>query len=76
MKDASERDLSIDGPTLAAHAFRAGLVDEVRLFLFPVVIGAGTPSLSGRLDLRLLDERRFGGGVVYLRYATSKRVAA
>jgi dihydrofolate reductase len=71
MVDESERDVSVGGPTLAAHALRAGLVGEVRLFLSPVVVGGGTRALPDgvRLDLRLLDERRFANGVVYLRYA-------
>jgi dihydrofolate reductase len=73
LKETSDRDLSIGGPTLAAHAFRAGLIDEVRLFLSPVIVGGGTRSLPDglRQDLRLLDERRFVGGVVYLRYAAA-----
>ena len=70
MKDAADRDLSIGGPALAAHALQAGLVDEVRVFVYPVIIGSGNPFLPDRLraDLRLLDERRFDSGVVYLRY--------
>jgi dihydrofolate reductase len=69
LKASAERDLSIGGPTLAAHAFRAGLVDEVRLFLAPIVVGGGTRALPEgvRLPLELLDERRFGNGMVYLR---------
>jgi hypothetical protein len=55
---------------LAAHALAAGLVDECHLFLNPVVVGGGTRALPAglRLDLELLDEHRFGNGVVYLRY--------
>jgi dihydrofolate reductase len=70
MKDAADRDLSIGGPALAAHAFRAGLVDEVRLFVSPLTVGGGNPFLPHRLslNLRLLDERTFDNGVVYLRY--------
>ena len=70
MKDAADRDLTVSGPDLAQHAFRAGLVDEVHLFLFPVVVGGGKPGLPRgvRLELGLLDERRFGNGVVHLRY--------
>ncbi|GAA5187252.1 dihydrofolate reductase family protein [Rugosimonospora acidiphila] len=73
LKDAADRDLSIGGSGLAAHAFRAGLVDEVRLFVYPLIIGGGTPFLPDRLqlNLRLLDERAFDSGVVYLRYQTS-----
>ncbi|WP_436519958.1 dihydrofolate reductase family protein [Actinoplanes sp. HUAS TT8] len=70
LKDAADRDLSVGGPHLAAHAFRAGLVDEVQLFVSPVVVGGGTRFLpSGvRLDLKLAEQRRFANGVVYLRY--------
>jgi len=72
MKEAANADLSVGGAELAAHGFRAGLVDEVRLLLNPVVVGAGKRALPDglRLDLELLDERRFASGVVYLRYAT------
>ncbi len=64
-------DVSVGGADLAGQALRAGLVDECRLFLGPVVVGGGTAALPDdvRLDLELLDERRFTGGVVYLRYA-------
>jgi riboflavin biosynthesis pyrimidine reductase len=70
LKDQAERDLSIAGPTLAAHAFRAGLIDEVHLFLAPCVVGGGTRALpeNVRLDLELLDERRFADGMIYLHY--------
>ncbi|MFB3739565.1 MAG: dihydrofolate reductase family protein [Candidatus Velamenicoccus archaeovorus] len=70
MKDEAERDLSIGGAELAAEAFRAGLVDRIHLFLHPVVIGAGRRSLPehGRLDLELLEERRFASGVVHVHY--------
>lgn len=68
---ASAQEVSVGGPGLAAHALRAGLVDEVRLLLNPVVVGGGTAALPAdlRLDLELLDSHRFGNGVVYLRYA-------
>lgn len=71
MKAESARDLSVAGPHLAEHAFRAGLVDEVRMFVYPVVVGGGTALLPGgvRLDLALRDEHRFDDGVIYLRYA-------
>ena len=61
------------GPTLAAHAFRAGLVDEIHLFLTPVVVGGGTPALptDATIGLELLEHRRFGNGMVYLRYRTT-----
>ena len=58
-------------PTLAAAAFAAGLVDEVRLIAVPVSVGGGTPALPAgqRLHLDLLDERRFANGTVALHYA-------
>jgi dihydrofolate reductase len=70
----ADRDVSVGGAELAGTALRAGLVDEVRLFLHPVLVGGGTPALPTgvRLDLDLLDERRFGGGVVYLRHRTRR----
>ena len=70
MKEAADRDLTVSGPDLALHAFRAGLVDEVHLFQFPVIVGGGKPGLPRgvRVDLQLLDERRFGKGVVHTHY--------
>ena len=72
MKASAGRDLSVGGPHLAAEAIRAGLVDEYQLFLTPFVVGGGNQSLPDnvRVQLELLDERRFGGGVVFLRYRT------
>jgi dihydrofolate reductase len=74
MKARAARDITVGGPGLAAHALRAGVVDECHLFLVPVVVGGGTRALPEglRIDLELADERRFASGVVYLRY----RVAA
>jgi dihydrofolate reductase len=70
LKTQAGADLAIGGPELAGHAFAAGLVDEVHLFLAPIVVGGGTPALPDgvRLELELLDERRFGNGMVHLRY--------
>ena len=70
MKESATSDISVGGPELAAHAFRAGLVDECHLFLVPVVVGGGKRALSDgvRLELELLDERRFENGTVFLRY--------
>jgi dihydrofolate reductase len=70
LKTSAVDDLTVGGASLAAHAFRAGLVDECHLFIWPVVLGAGKPSLprDWRADLELLDERRFSGGAVYVRY--------
>lgn len=70
LKAAVEHDILIGGPELAAHAFRWGLIDECHLFLAPVIVGGGKRSLPDniRLDLELLEERRFGNGMVFLRY--------
>jgi dihydrofolate reductase len=70
MKGEAESDLAIGGSELAAHAFRAGLVDECNLFVAPVIVGGGKRSLPDdvRLQLELLAGRRFDGGMVYLRY--------
>ena len=72
MKASAGRDLTVGGPDLAAQAFRAGLVDECQLFLTPVIVGGGKRALpdKARVELELLDERRFGNGVVYLSYRT------
>jgi len=72
MKAGAAKDLSVGGAGLAAEALRAGLVDEIRLFLQPVAVGGGTAALPDglRLGLGLLDERRFAGGTVFLRYRT------
>jgi dihydrofolate reductase len=72
MKAAAETDIGVGGPNLAAHAIRAGLVDEVHLYLTPIAIGSGKAALpdDGRVELELLDDRRFANGVVYLRYRT------
>jgi dihydrofolate reductase len=72
LKASADSDLSIGGPRLAAEALRAGLVDEFHLFVSPVVVGGGNPSLPDdvRIPLELLDERRFGNGVVYRHYRT------
>jgi len=71
MKADATADLSVSGPHLAAQALQAGLVDEVHLFLNPVVVGGGNAALPDglRLGLELVDERRFGNGVVYLHHA-------
>ncbi len=70
MKASARQDISIGGPDLAAHAFRSGLVDECHLFLAPILVGGGKPALPDniRLELKLLEERRFGNGMLYLRY--------
>jgi dihydrofolate reductase len=72
LKAAAGGDLSVGGPDLAAHAIRAGLVDEYHLFLTPIIVGGGTPYLPYRVrhELELRDQRTFGNGVVHLRYHT------
>jgi dihydrofolate reductase len=73
LKASAERDLSVGGPELATQAFNAGLVDECHLFLTPIVVGGGRPSLPHhvRLALELQEVRRFGNGVVHLQYRTT-----
>jgi dihydrofolate reductase len=73
MKSELQRDISIGGPTLAAAAIEAGLIDEYGLLIVPVSVGGGLRALPAhlRVDLTLLDERRFANGTVYLRYAAS-----
>jgi dihydrofolate reductase len=73
MKATADRDITIGGPTLAAHALEAGLVDVCHLFVTPVVVGGGTHWLPDglRLKLELLDEHRFTNGVVHLHYRTA-----
>jgi dihydrofolate reductase len=70
LKTEAERDISVGGPDLAAQALKAGLVDECHLFVNPVIVGGGNQALPSkiRLDLELLNEHRFGNGVVYLQY--------
>ncbi len=65
-----DTDVSLAGPTLAAHALRAGIVDDVHVFLLPIVVGGGTPCWpsGARLDLELVDEHRFDDGTVHLHH--------
>ncbi len=72
LKAAGAHDILIGGPELAAHAFRAGLIDECHLFITPISVGGGKSALPEgvRLELELLEERRFQSGTVYLRYRT------
>jgi dihydrofolate reductase len=73
LKTSAATDISIGGPELAALALKAGLVDELGLFVSPVVVGGGKPALPTGVfqKLRLVEERRFGNGVVYLSYEVS-----
>ena len=70
LKAAADRDLLVGGPNLASQALAAGLVDELHLFVWPVVLGGRNPALptDTRIDLELLDVRRFDSGVVRVRY--------
>ena len=78
LKESVEQNIHIGGAELAAQAFRAGLIDECHLFITPIIVGGGKPALPDnvRLELELLDERRFGNGEVYLRYRTKPESAA
>ena len=71
VKESSDTELSVSGPTLAADLLRAGLVDELAIYVAPAIVGAGTRLLPTglRLDLSLLEEHRFASGIVFLRYA-------
>jgi dihydrofolate reductase len=75
LKASEERDLSIGGPDLAGQAIAAGLVDEIHLFLTPVVVGGGNRALPDgvRVQLDLLDEHRFAHGVVHVHYRVAAR---
>ena len=75
LKAEATRDIGIGGPTRAAEAIRAGLVDEYYWLLSPVLVGGGLRALPDgvRLSLELIDERRFGNGVVYMRYRSKAR---
>jgi dihydrofolate reductase len=70
LKSAAARDIGVGGSELAGQAIRAGLVDEIQLFLTPILVGGGKPALPDdvRVKLELLDERRLADGVVYLHY--------
>ena len=72
LKAESDRDLTVDGPHLAAQAVVAGLVDEYHLFVTTSVVGGGTRFFPDgvRLDLELVDQRVFGSGLIYARYRT------
>jgi dihydrofolate reductase len=64
-------DMSVGGPTIAATLMRAGLIDEYRVFVHPVILGAGTPffpALDDRIGAKLVETQTFSSGVVYLRY--------
>jgi dihydrofolate reductase len=71
LKELPGKDLSVGGAGLASTCIKLGLVDEYRLFVSPVVLGAGTPyfpALEERIGLELVETQRFGSRVVYVRY--------
>ena len=70
LKEATSADLLVGGPGLAAHALRAGLVDEIQLVVSPITVGRGKPAFASdlRLELDLISERRFGNGAVQMAY--------
>jgi dihydrofolate reductase len=74
LKATAGRDMTVGGPNLAAQAIKAGLVDEWHLFVAPVVVGGGKQSIPDNVhvELELVDERRFGNGMVFLRYRTKR----
>ncbi|WP_299957260.1 dihydrofolate reductase family protein [uncultured Modestobacter sp.] len=72
LKAEATADLTVDGPTLAAQAIAAGLVDEYHLFLTTSVVGGGTRFFPDgvRLDLELVGQRAFDSGLLHLHYRT------
>jgi dihydrofolate reductase len=74
LKESAEDDITVDGPELASHAIRAGIVDEIHMIVCPVVVGGGKRFFPDdvRLELDLLEERRFVNGVAALRYAVRR----
>lgn len=77
MKRNADRDMAVGGPDLAAQAIAAGLVDEYWFILAPIIVGGGTAAIPDglRLKLELLDERRFGNGMIYLHYRPAARAS-
>lgn len=71
MKVAASSDLTIGGPELAMQAMRAGLVDEIHLFVVPILVGSGNRAFKEGIETRLelLAERRFHDGTVYTAYS-------
>ena len=70
LKESTHSDITIGGAEIAGQALAAGLVDECQLLLVPTLVGGGKHALPDgvRVQLELLDERRFRSGAVYLRY--------
>ncbi|MGV1036440.1 MAG: dihydrofolate reductase family protein [Candidatus Nanopelagicales bacterium] len=78
LKASADSNISIGGPELASHAIRAGLVDEFRFVVAPIIIGGGNPVFPAdvRVDLELVDERRFAGGMFSVSYRVKSSVGA
>jgi dihydrofolate reductase len=75
LKEQSSKNIEVGGPTLAAHFMRLGLIDEYHISVCPVILGGGTPffpSLDRRVNLTLVEQRKFSSGVSYLRYESRK----
>ena len=74
LKDSAQHDLAINGPELATHAFKAGLIDEIQMIIFPVVVGGGKRFIPEglKLALELIEEKTFESGVVVLKYRVVK----
>ncbi len=72
LKATLDRDALVGGAALAGQAIRAGLVDDIHLFVSPVLVGGGIRALPDdvRVTLELVDQRRFANGVVHLRHRT------
>lgn len=70
LKSASTADITIGGPSLAGQAVQAGLVDEIRMYVVPTILGNGKPGLPSNMStqLELMDDHRFGNGVIRLTY--------
>lgn len=75
LKNAADLDLIVGGANLAEQALRAGLLDEIHLYVSPIIVGGGKPGLPTglRCNLELLEERRIGNGFVMLRYQPAAR---
>lgn len=72
--EATDEDVAIGGAGLAAAAFELGLVDDLRIFRYPILVGGGTPLLPAdavRVALGLIETRAFGSGVIFERYGRS-----
>jgi dihydrofolate reductase len=72
---ATDKDVEIGGAGLAGQAIELGLVDEFRIFRYPVIVGGGTsllPPVAERIDLELIETRTFSSRVIFERYGVSR----